>query len=188
MHPMPECDRQVQPRGRERGQDEPMGVNNRQRRAAKRRQKQPRRESPGVRQPGVGATGVGRHDSAPDDLIAFAVAHLWPDRHPAALAGVEILAETASVPGPAGRLPGVSRWLTRSPMSSTCRTAGRCEPGSRTRRTGPTMARASSPTSMPSEPRGTGKSTNMAALRAAWEAGHGPGAVLGVTGRGSRHA
>jgi hypothetical protein len=57
-----------------------MGVNNRQRRAAKRRQKQPRRESPGVRQPRVGATGVGRHDSAPDDLIAFAVAHLWPDR------------------------------------------------------------------------------------------------------------
>ena len=86
-----------------------MGVNNRQRRAAKRRQKQGRRESSGVRQPRVGPARAGRHDAAPDDLIAFAVAHLWPDRHPAALAGVEILVEAARYRAPAGRSPGASR-------------------------------------------------------------------------------
>jgi hypothetical protein len=92
-----------------------MGVNNRQRRAAKRRLKHARRESPDVRQPRAGATRVGRDDSAPDDLIAFAVEHLWPERHPAALAGVEFLAEAASVPRArreiAWRLSG---WLTRA--------------------------------------------------------------------------
>jgi hypothetical protein len=108
----------VHPLGSARGQDEPMGVNNRQRRAARRRQKA-RRESPGVRQPGVGATQAERHDSAPDDLIAFAVAHLWPERHPGALAGVEILAEAASVPRArreiAWRLSG---WMTRALRSA----------------------------------------------------------------------
>ena len=91
-----------------------MGVNNRQRRAARRRQKA-RREPPGVRRPRVGATRVGLHDSAPDDLIAFAVAHLWPDRHPAALAGVAILAEAASLPRARRDISWrLSGWLTRA--------------------------------------------------------------------------
>ena len=92
-----------------------MGVNNRQRRAAKRRQKQARRESPGGRRPRVGAPGAGRDDSAPDDLIGFAVQFLLPERHPAAVAAVEALAEAASVPRVrreiAWRLSG---WLTRA--------------------------------------------------------------------------
>jgi hypothetical protein len=92
-----------------------MGVNNRQRRAAKRRQRQARRESPGLRQPRVGATWVGRHDSAPDDLIEFAVEHVWPDRHPAALAGIEMLAEASSVPRARREISWrLSGWLIRA--------------------------------------------------------------------------
>ncbi|MGH8998367.1 MAG: hypothetical protein ACRDY7_03155, partial [Acidimicrobiia bacterium] len=69
-----------------------------------------------MRQPRVGAAGMGRDDAAaPDDVIAFAVAHLWPERHPAAVAAVEMLAEAASVRRARRQIAWcLSGWLTRA--------------------------------------------------------------------------
>ncbi|MGH8999228.1 MAG: DUF2786 domain-containing protein, partial [Acidimicrobiia bacterium] len=59
---------------------------------------------------------IGRDDAAaPDDVIAFAAAYLWPERHPAAVAAVEMLAEAASVRRARRHIAWcLSGWLTRA--------------------------------------------------------------------------